>query len=116
LLCSVAAARESSTTDRAIQLLTAHGLVPVHAAGPYVERGTPRVQVAAKLGRPDAILPDGTWLYHDRAIEGSEATGTLLVRFEHKRVSSLALAGPSTVAALQAKNPDRLAMRPLDRR
>lgn len=95
-------ASASAPADRAAALLAHRGAVPVETAGPYVERGTFQIQVAAKLGRPDATLPDGTWLFHDREIEGSAARGTLVVRFDGRRVSSLAIVTPAVVAALRA--------------
>jgi hypothetical protein len=97
-----AAAKEPSPSDRAAQLLAAKGTVPVQAAGPHVERGTFRIQLSTKLGRPDLVLSDGTWLYHNRTVEGSNARGTLVVRFDKGRVSDLALVTPAVVAALRA--------------
>ena len=97
-----AAAQPTKASDHAAELLARQGSVPLAAAGPHVERGTFRVQVAATLGRPDLVLPDGTWLYRDHRIEGSTATGTLVVRLEGGRVSSLALATPAAIAELRA--------------
>lgn len=94
----------ASSADRAADLLARQGAIPVAAAGSHVERGTFRIQVVAKLGQPDARLGDDTWLYHERAVEGSAARGTLIVRFTNGRVSSLAMATPAVVAALRA-NP-----------
>ena len=93
---------QSKANDRAAELLARQGSVSLAAAGPHVERGTFRVQVAAMLGRPDLVLPDGTWLYRDQRIEGSAAAGTLVVRFEGGRVSSLALATPAAIAELRS--------------
>lgn len=97
-----AQAAEKSTTDSAARILAANGAVAVENAGPYVERGTFRIQVAEKLGRPNLELPDGTWLYHNRTVEGSAARGTLVVRFAKGRVTELAIAAPAVVAALRA--------------
>jgi hypothetical protein len=91
----------TDATDRAAELLARQGSVALTAAGRHVEIGTYRVQVSAKLGRPDLTLADGTWLYHGRRIEGSSAQGTLIVRFEGGRVSRLELATPAVVAALR---------------
>jgi hypothetical protein len=99
---SFAGPDQVATSDPAARLLSSTGFVPVQNAGPYVERGTFRVQVSTKLGRPDLVLSDGTWLYHHRLIDGSAARGTLVVRFEKGRVSDLTIAGPAIVAALQA--------------
>jgi len=83
----------------AAQLLARHGHVALTHAGEHVEPGTFRIQVAAKLGQPDARLADGTWLYHRRQIAGSDAEGTLVVRFTAGRVHTLSLATPAVVAA-----------------
>lgn len=88
-------------TDDATQLLRHHGAITIAKAGSHVEAGTFRVQVAAKLGRPDETLPDGTWLYHGRRVTGSEATGTLIVRFTAGRVQGLSLLTPQAVVALR---------------
>jgi hypothetical protein len=105
MLCggpAFSAVDQTPTTDRAAQLLANHGALSVVTVGPYIERGTFRIQVSTKLGRPDLTLADGTWLYHDRTIDGTSARGTLVIRFEKGRVSELALATPSVVAALRA--------------
>ncbi|HUR59960.1 MAG TPA: hypothetical protein VM029_19720 [Opitutaceae bacterium] len=88
--------------DRAADVLARDGTLAAATAGRFVEVGTYRVQVAAKLGRPDLILQDGTWLYRGRKVEDSSAQGTLVVRFANGRVTSLALATPAVVAALRA--------------
>lgn len=82
--------------------------MPVESAGPYVQRGTFRIQVLAKFGRPDVELGDDTWLYYDCGVEETVAKGTLVVRFVAGRVSELALASPATVAALKAEARKRL--------
>lgn len=105
-----AAAADPAPTDPALRLLNRGGAVPVLAAGPYVERGTLRIQVSTKLGRPDLVLSDGTWLYENRHIDGSGARGTLVLRFAKGRVSELALVTPTVALALRA-NP-RLALEP----
>ncbi len=66
-------------------------VIPVQAAGDYVERGTMRIQVATKLGRPNAVTAEGAWIYRNRKVAGTEKRGALLVRFEDGRVSELAL-------------------------
>ncbi len=87
--------------DRAAQLLATQGSIPLEAAGPYVRVGTFQVQVSAKLGRPSAALPDGTWLYDNYTIPQSSARGTLVVRFEKGRASHLSTASAVTIAALR---------------
>ena len=95
-------AHAATAPDRAAELLRQRGHVPVAQVGPHVATGTFRVQVAAKLGRPDLTLADGTWLYRGRRVTGSAAAGTLVIRFEAGRVSAIALATDAVVAALRA--------------
>ena len=97
-----AAQASEKSADSAARILAANGAVVIENAGPYVERGTPRVQVSVKLGRPNLELADGTWLYHNRAVEGSAARGTLVVRFDQGRVTDLVSVAPAVVAALRA--------------
>jgi hypothetical protein len=101
LFVSVSLPARAAAADPATNLLAHYGTVPLLAAGPYVERGTARVQVAAKLGRPDAVLPDGSWVYHSYHVVDSAARGTLLVRFRDQRVAALLLATPAKIAALR---------------
>lgn len=107
-------AAAQSAPDTAAQLLARQGHVAVTNVGKFVEPGTFRIQVAAKLGQPDARLADGTWLYHRRRVAGSDAEGTLVVRFAAGRVHTLALATPAVVAAWRQEaakpaSPDLLA-------
>ena len=99
LAAALPAAAAQSAPDTAAQLLARQGHVAVTNAGAFVEPGTFRIQVAAKLGQPDARLADGTWLYHGRRIAGSDAEGTLVVRFAAGRVHTLSLATPAIIAA-----------------
>jgi hypothetical protein len=98
----LAASAMETPADNAAHLLAATGSVALKAAGPYVEVGTFRVQVAAKLGQPAIRLTDGSWLYKNFEVNNSDASGTLLVRFAEGRVSELALVSPATVVALQS--------------
>lgn len=107
-------AAAQSAPDTAAQLLARQGHIAVMNVGEFVEPGTFRIQVAAKLGQPDARLGDDTWLYHHRRIAGSDAAGTLVVRFAAGRVHTLALATPAVVAAWRREaakpaSPDLLA-------
>lgn len=99
VLASATAARAA---DQAARQLAATGTVVVESAGPYVGIGTYLIQVSAKLGQPSAKLTDGTWLY-EGFTAGESATGTLVVRFNDGRVSSLSLATPAAVTALRTK-------------
>jgi hypothetical protein len=85
--------------DAVAEELARRGCVAVHGAGDYVERGTMRIQVLAKLGKPDLVTAEGAWVYHRRAVTGSAARGWLVVQFDGGRVSELALATPAVVAA-----------------
>jgi hypothetical protein len=110
VLPAFASAKGREAKDPAGQLLALHGTVQVAAAGPYVEVGTFQIQVAVKLGRPAAKLADGTWLYPNTRVEDSDATGTLLVRFDRGRVSGLSLVTPAVAMALaKAGDPLRIA-------
>lgn len=90
-------------------------VIPVQAAGDYVERGTMRIQVATKLGRPAAVTADGAWVYRNQMVAGTERHGSLLVRFERGRVSELALITPDTkhevVAVRQGMKKDSSRLR-----
>ena len=100
-LSGFASAKGREAPDRPRELLALNGSVFVTAAGPYVEIGTFQIQVVAKLGQPVARLSDGSWFYPNFRVEGSEAAGTLLVRFEKGRVSGLLLVTPAVAQALQ---------------
>ena len=99
---AVVSARNNTSADRAAQLLSQHGTVNLKAAGPYVEVGSFRIWVDAKLGKPSVRMPDGTWLYRNFEVKDSEARGTLVVRFTEGRVSSLALVTRAVETAMLA--------------
>jgi hypothetical protein len=107
LVPSLVSAAESSPADRAAELLRSTDRIPVQSAGPYVEVGTYRIQVAVKLGRAETVLPDGTYLYPNFRAENSTAQGTLVVRFVRGKVSELYLAGPTVVASLRSNQPPK---------
>ncbi|MBL9207158.1 MAG: hypothetical protein JNN01_18865 [Opitutaceae bacterium] len=92
----------SDPTDHPARLLANHGIIPVASAGPYIERGSARILVTAKLGRPSERLQDGTWLYKGYRVTDSDAAGTLVIHFLDGRVTSLGLATPERAAALAA--------------
>lgn len=103
---AVSASPGQNSADSASTLLARDGRVVVSAAGPYVEVGTFRIQVAAKLGQPTDRLADGTWLYRNFEAERSSARGTLVVRFESGRVSGLTLVTPAVATAMiKSKKP-----------
>ncbi|MBE2214192.1 MAG: hypothetical protein IAE82_10005 [Opitutaceae bacterium] len=76
-------------------------------AGRYVERGTPRIQVLAKLGRPMERLGEDIWLY--RGIEpapGYEADvscRTLMITFRDGMVARLQLVNGPMVDRVAAE-------------
>lgn len=80
----------------------------IQANDTHVRTGTSRVMVALRLGTPNAVLPDGSWLFsgYNARHDGKELVrnGTLIVRFQANRVASLAIADRATVLALR-QNP-----------
>lgn len=107
----LASATETAQTDRAAQQLASVGSVDIKAVGRYVEPGTFRIQVSTKLGRPSTVLADGTWLYSNHVIDGSNATGTLVIRFDdHGQVSQMSLVTPAiaTAMAKPQKAPEKV--------
>jgi hypothetical protein len=104
---NVQAASQPAATDR----LT--GEVPIHqiaakvcANGDFVTAGTSRIMVSARLGSPDAVLRDGSWLYSGYTLTvGTTVLNEprmLVVRFTRdSAVSSLTLADHATVVALR---------------
>lgn len=109
---ALAAAKSKAAGDPAAELLATAGIVAVKAAGPYVEIGSFRIQVSAKLGQPSATLVDGTWLYRGFAVDESAATGTLVVRFNRGQVSELSLVTPTIATAMlhAARPPDAIVL------
>lgn len=85
-------------------------ITPVN--GDTVTVGTTRIMVSLRLGSPNAVLADGSWLYsgytarHDGAALGQP--GTLVVRFIAHKVTSLSVADQTTVVALR-QTPRRTA-------
>ena len=98
----------SSTAVRASDLdrpvsreLAATGEVAVANAGPYVEVGSYRIWVSSHLGRPSAVLADGTWLYSNYSVNDTAVSGTLAVSFSGGRVAAMKLLSPARVAMLR---------------
>ncbi len=85
----------------------------IEANGSDVTAGTTRVMVALRLGEPNAVLPDGSWLYSGYSARRHEkqlvANGTLVVRFVDGRVNSLSVADALTVKALRQSPRSRVA-------
>ena len=110
LLSSIAAAlspavQAADLSPSTIGQFAAHGEIAVREAGPYVEVGSYRIWVSSHLGRPASVLPDGTWLYRNFRIDGSQAGGTLAVSFQGGRVATLKLLSDARVAELTSHQP-----------
>lgn len=102
-------AKDSPTEDSAARLFATTGVVPVDAAKSSrsddslvsaVQIGTWQSAVSIRLGRPSAVLADGTWLYRGFAVDEGTARGTLVVRFDHGSVSQLSLVSHRVEAAM----------------
>jgi len=102
LVPAITSAKDASQTDSTAQLLATAGIVPVKAAGPYVQVGSYRIHVSVRLGKPSAVLADGTWLYKGFVADESAAAGTLVIRFDEGRVSQLSLVSPTVATAMMA--------------
>ena len=92
----------------------------IAANGDTISSGTSRVMVSLRLGTPNYVTADGSWLYYNyHASFGEHETGrpgTLVVRFANDQVTSLTIASQAAVVALRAAprprtNPQILAAR-----
>jgi hypothetical protein len=79
--------------------------VRIAANGDTVTTGTSRIMVLMRLGSPNTVLADGSWLYYGYSARlspsGPNANGTLVVRFSDSVVTRLTLADKATVTALR---------------
>lgn len=95
----------SALTLPATTLSVAEVPARVHANGATVTTGTARVMVALRLGAPSSVLPDGSWLYRGYTARKGDiamiSNGTLLVRFDENRVTSLEIADHAAIMALK---------------
>lgn len=77
--------------------------VPVN--GDFVTLGTSRIMVSMRLGSPNVVLADGSWVYRNYSAQRDAAdpgyTGNLVVRFSRDEVSALTLTDNATVTALR---------------
>lgn len=77
----------------------------IQVNGTHVNAGTGRVLVTLRLGSPNAVLPDGSWLYSGYAARRADntlvANGTLIIRFQDDRVKALSIADRATIVALR---------------
>src|SRR6185312_2071130 len=99
LLSTTALLTAKAAPDAALSAMSLSGSVEVKAAGPYVQVGSYGSLVSSHLGKPSAVLADGSWLYNHFTADDSAAAGALLVRFDRGRVSAMKLVSPAIVAA-----------------
>lgn len=100
---AVFAANSAPAADSNAAAMNATGSLTVQAAGPYIEVGSYRIWVTTHLGRPDSILPDGSWVYENFRVKDTEIRGALIVTFNAKgHVSQLNLVSPAVLVALRA--------------
>jgi hypothetical protein len=109
LVPAITSAKDAAPADSATRLFAGTGVVPVDAAKPYrsddslvsaVQIGTWQSAVSLRLGRPSAVLADGSWLYRGFATDEGVTRGTLVVRFDHGSVSQLSLVSHRVEAAM----------------
>ena len=77
----------------------------VNVNGDTITVGTSRIMVSLRLGSPDAVLADGSWLYSNYVVRMARndagRPATLVVHFTASQVSSLTMADHATVVALR---------------
>jgi len=93
-------ASSESTEVQVAQTLATTGQIEVANFGDYVHAGSFRIWVSSHLGRPDHVLPDGTWLYDNRHVDRSTVGGSVAISFENGRVSAMRLLSSTRVTAL----------------
>jgi len=99
-------AASNSSEAQASLTLAVTGQIAVANVGDHIEAGSYRIWVSSHLGRPDHVLPDGTWLYGNRQVENSNVSGTLAISFQNGRVSAMRLLSPAaTIALLHPAKP-----------
>jgi hypothetical protein len=97
---TLAHANTTSPEAAAAQALAADGQIAVANVGDSVQVGSYRIWVSSCLGRPNHVLPDGTWLYNDRQVENTAVSGTLAISFDHGQVSSMRLLSAAMAVSL----------------
>ena len=99
-VCLPAFASASSLPEPAAQSIS------LRAVGDYVERGTPRIQVIARLGRPAERLSRNVWVYRLAAspdlAAGDSSCRQLVVRFDEGAVADLRLVNERAVEQIVA--------------
>ncbi len=109
-LCTAASLSAASTAASSPRFATEIPLREVAARVPVngdtVTAGTSRIMVWMRLGTPNGVLADGSWLYDNYNVrlsaDGPEQPGTLVVRFAANQVTTLSVADKATVVALRA--------------
>jgi len=98
---SQAAVPAPASSDRAAARLNLYGSVAVNSVGSEVRLGSPKAEVAANIGSPSRILPDGRWIiFRNFWVDQSFAHGSLVVGFADGKVSELTLVTPKEGIAL----------------
>lgn len=116
-LCSALGlqARTQPAATRFAELPIDQVVARVKVNGDTVAIGTGRVLVALRLGSPNSVLPDGSWLYHGYSARPAPSSparhGSLVIRFTRSEVTALTLADEPTVRALRAMPRSRAASR-----
>lgn len=86
----------------------------IQANGDAVAPGTSQLLVSLRLGSPNCVLPDGSWVYHGYEVQigpDLRKAGSLVIRFAGNRVATLHVADDATIQALRRAlhaMPDRL--------
>jgi hypothetical protein len=102
-LC-IALSSTSHAADRAAQAMASQGAVSVSNIGPSLKIGSTEKEVYKTVGQADAVLADGTLLFHKSFyIDHSAANGSLVVEFSGGKVSALRIVSPFEAAAMVSK-------------
>ncbi|HWA24237.1 MAG TPA: hypothetical protein VG734_01085 [Lacunisphaera sp.] len=98
-------ARAAGTATRYGEMPVSSVAARIKANGDQVTVGTDRIMVAIRLGSPNAVTADGSWLYRNYVMRHGERDAgrpaTLVVRFHAGQVSRLTVADDATVVALR---------------
>jgi hypothetical protein len=108
----ISAKAPSAAPDLAASALARVGSIPVKTAhhdefGDSVGIGSSPNLVIFRLGKPNVMLRDGTWMYRGCTVDLSEGTGTLVISFSKNRISQLTLVTPAVELAMRNGNDHR---------
>lgn len=105
LLTLVSALSLSAATRFAETSVSSVAAARQNANGDKVTPGTHRVHVGLRLGQPNFVQADGSWMYSNYVLQLGNALviqpATLVVRFKDNHVSQLSLVDETTALALQ---------------